>query len=51
MINIYFVEDIYWIEFGRVLDYSPCGLVTTLVAQGYKTPYYKGFATDGESIA
>jgi len=36
---------------GDVLDYSPCGLVTTLVAQGYRTPYYKGFATNGEGIA
>tara|TARA_Y100000593_G_scaffold47098_1_gene89354 strand:+ start:351 stop:497 length:147 start_codon:yes stop_codon:yes gene_type:complete len=33
------------------LNFSPCGLVTTLVAQGFKTPYYKGFATYGEGIA
>lgn len=49
--NIYFVVDMFWIGSENVINYSPCGLVTTLVAQGFRTPYYKGFATYGEGIA
>ena len=43
--NIYFVGDIYWIEFENVLDYSPCGLVYDTCSTGIQDSILQGVCT------
>ena len=40
--NIYFARYIYWIESGRVLDYSPCGLVYDTCSTGIQDSILQG---------
>ena len=40
--NIYFVVDMFWIEFENVLDYSPCGLVYDTCSTGIQDSILQG---------